>query len=92
MDILDLLWPGERKHIFQLGSQPEPQQNCKGPSWKIWGQGQELDWTLFIFYGPGKGSTFCTQVPDLNPNRTAKDHFGKGWGQGQEPELILLIL
>jgi len=36
---------------------------------------------LLIFYGPGKGSTFSTQVPNLNPNRTAKDNFEKVGGR-----------
>jgi len=37
--------------------------------------------TLLIFYGPGEGSTFPTQVPNPNPNKTAKDHFGKVGGR-----------
>ena len=81
MDIVDFSLLMEGKHIFDTGSQPEHLQNCKGQFWKSCGYGQEPGWTLLIFYGPGQGSTFPTQVPNLNPNRTAKDHFGKVGGR-----------
>jgi hypothetical protein len=33
--------------------------------------------TIVVFDGPGKETTFPNQVPNLIPNRTATDQFGK---------------
>ena len=56
----------------------------RGPFWKSSRQDQGPDWTLLIFHGLGKRSTFPTLAPNLNLNRNAKDHFGKvqGWVGG----------